>query len=196
MAFYVPTVGDQVPMRGNAVLRAFGRTLLRLGGGRFEGTIPNIPKMMIIVAPHTSNWDFVVGVSAKFALGIRASFLGKDTLFRGPLGVFMRWLGGIPVYRHAPRNVVEATVAHVSAHDRIVLVLSPEGTRKKLPAWRTGFHYVAVGAGLPILPAALDFSTRTVRFFPLYHPTERAEDNLAALGALYDARMAYRPEQY
>ena len=74
--------------------------------------------------------------------------------------------------------------------------ISPEGTRKKLPAWRTGFHYVATGAGLPILPAALDFSTRTVRFFPLYHPTERAEDNLAALGALYDARMAYRPEQY
>ena len=196
MAFYVPTVGDQVPMRGNAVLRAFGRTLLRLGGWRFEGTIPNIPKMMIIVAPHTSNWDFVVGVAAKFALGIRASFLGKDTLFRGPLGAFMRWLGGIPVYRHAPRNAVEATVAHVQAHARIVLVLSPEGTRKKLPAWRTGFHYVATGAGLPILPAALDFSTRTVRFFPLYHPTARVEENLAALGALYDARMAYRPEQY
>ncbi|MCX5756317.1 MAG: lysophospholipid acyltransferase family protein [Gemmatimonadetes bacterium] len=196
MTWYVPVVGDQVPQRGNARTRALGRWALRLIGWTIEGEIPNIPKFMIIVAPHTSNWDFPVGVAVKFALGIRATFLGKHTLFRWPLGVVMRWLGGVPVFRHAPRNVVEQTVDHLNHAERVVIVLSPEGTRKKLPAWRTGFHYVARGAQLPILPAALDFSTKTVRFYPLYHPTDSVETNLAELGRHFKASMACHPEQY
>jgi 1-acyl-sn-glycerol-3-phosphate acyltransferase len=196
MTWSVPVVGDQVPQRGNALSRALGRWTLRLIGWTIEGEIPNIPKFMIIVAPHTSNWDFPVGVAAKFALGIRATFLGKHTLFRWPLGVVMRWLGGVPVFRHAPRNVVEQTVDHLNHAKRVVIVLSPEGTRRKLPAWRTGFHYVARGANLPILPAALDFSTKTVRFYPLYHPTDSVETNLTELGRHFAASMAYHPEQY
>ncbi len=193
---HYPAVGDQLPRRGNALSAFLGRLAMRLAGWRFEGEIPNLPKLVFIVAPHTSNWDFLVGVSAMFALGIRVTFLGKDTLFRWPLGALMRWLGGIPVYRHAPRNVVEQTVDHVRRHDRIALGLSPEGTRRKLPAWRTGFHFVARGAEMPIVPVALDYSRRVVRFFPLHQPAESVDDDLAVLGALYDARMAYRPEQY
>lgn len=196
MMVAVPAVGPSVPRSGNPITRGLARLALRLIGWRIEGEFPDLPKLMIIVAPHTSNWDFVVGVLVKAALGVRASFLGKDTLFRGPLGLFMRWLGGIPVYRHAPRNVVDQTVAFVAAHDRIVLVLSPEGTRKKLPAWRSGFHYVARGAGLPILPAALDYSTRTARLFPLHQARETVDEDLAALTPLFHARMAFRPEQY
>lgn len=196
MMIAVPAVGPSVPRSGTPFTRGLARLALRAIGWRIEGQFPDIPKFMIIVAPHTSNWDFVVGILVKAALGVRASFLGKDTLFRGPLGLLMRWLGGIPVYRHAPRNVVEQTVAFVQAHDRIVLVLSPEGTRKKLPAWRSGFHYVARGAGLPILPAALDYSTRTARLFPLYEARATVDEDLAALTPLFNARMAYRPEQY
>jgi len=196
MTWYVPTLGDQVPRRGNAFSRALGRLAMRAAGWRFDGAFPNVPKAVVIVAPHTSNWDFPVGVAAKFALGIRATFLGKDTLFRWPFGIVMRWLGGIPVFRHAPRNVVEQTIDHIARHDRVLLVLSPEGTRRKLPAWRTGFHYVARGAGVPIVPAALDYSTRTVRFFPVHEPAETVEADLAALGSHFNATMAYHPEQY
>ena len=196
MTWYVPAVGELTPQRGNAFSRGLARLAMRAIGWRFAGEIPNLSKMMIIVAPHTSNWDFPVGVTAKFALGIRASFLGKDTLFRWPFGVVMRWLGGIPVFRHAPRNVVEQTIDHVNRHERIVLVVAPEGTRRKLAAWRSGFHYVALGTGIPILPAALDFSTKTVRFFPIHQPAPDLETDLKELGRHFNAGMAYHPSQY
>ena len=196
MTWYVPTLGDQVPHRGNACSRWFGRTCMRLIGWRFAGEIPNLPKFVIIVAPHTSNWDFPIGIFAQFALGFRGTFLGKDTLFRWPLGLVMRWLGGIPVFRHAPGNVVEQTIDHFRRHDRVLLVLSPEGTRKKRPVWRTGFHYVARGAEVPILPVSLDYSTRTVRFFPLHHTAATVAEDLQELGRHFNATMAFYPAQY
>lgn len=196
MATQVPPVGPEVPTRGNPFSRAFGRFALWLAGWRFEGDIPNRAKLLFVVAPHTSNWDFVVGILAVFALDIRVSFLGKHTLFRGPLGWVMRFLGGIPVVRHARGNVVEQTVDLIHSRPRIALGLSPEGTRRKLPRWRTGFHYVARGAGIPIVPVALDYSTRTIRLFPLHAAGESVEDDLAQLGGLFHPRMARHPAQY
>lgn len=196
MAWHVPAIGDQLEHRGNAFSATLARWLMRVAGWRFEGDLPNVPKLVFIVAPHTSNWDFLVCVVAMFAMGIRVTFLGKDTLFRGPLGMIMRWLGGVPVFRHAPRNVVEQTIDHIRAAPRIALGLSPEGTRKKLPAWRTGFHYVARGADVPIVPVALDYSTRTVRIFPQHRAADSVDDDLRVLGALFSARMAFRPDNY
>jgi 1-acyl-sn-glycerol-3-phosphate acyltransferase len=169
---------------------------LRLAGWRFAGEIPNRPKLVFIVAPHTSNWDFVVGIAAVFALGLRVTFLGKHTLFRQPLGIVMRWLGGIPVVRHSRQNVVEQTVHLIGEMPRVALGLSPEGTRRKLPRWRSGFHYVARGAGIPIAPVAFDYSTRTIRFFPLHRPSESVDEDLRVLGLLFDSRMARIPAQY
>jgi 1-acyl-sn-glycerol-3-phosphate acyltransferase len=169
---------------------------LRLAGWKFEGEIPNRAKILFVVAPHTSNWDFVVGILAVFALGIRASFLGKHTLFRGPLGLLMRYLGGIPVVRHARGNVVDQTVELIRTMPRIALGLSPEGTRRKLPRWRTGFHYVARGAGIPIVPVALDYSAKTIRLYPLHFAADSADADLAELGKLFHARMARHPAQY
>jgi 1-acyl-sn-glycerol-3-phosphate acyltransferase len=196
MSMYVPQLGDRVPQRTGPLLRAFGRVAMRAGGWRLEGAIPNLPKLMFVVAPHTSNWDFVIAILAVFAMGLRPTFLGKHTLFRWPLGLLMRWLGGVPVFRHAPRNVVDQTVDHINRVDKVALGLSPEGTRKKLAAWRTGFHYVARGAGIPIVPVALDYSTRTVRFFPIYQPADTVEADVAALGPLFSAGMARYPAQY
>ena len=196
MSSPAPVLGGEVPRDGNRVSRALGRWSLRATGWKIAGELPNLPKFMIVVAPHTSNWDFAVAVATKLTLGLRVTFLGKHTLFRWPLGVFMRWLGGRPVFRHAPRNVVEQTVDYINQSEKIVIALSPEGTRRKLPAWRTGFHYVAVGGHLPIVPAALDYSTRTVRFFPVFHPTDRVESNIAELQRNYSAAMACHPEQY
>lgn len=192
----VPPPGDRLPTRGNAMSRWLGRAALGVAGWRIEGAIPNRPRLLVIVAPHTSNWDFAVGIAAMFALGVQVTFLGKDTLFRWPLGGVMRWLGGFPVDRHAPHNVVEQTVRLIRSRERVVVGLSPEGTRRKLPAWRTGYYFVARGAGVPIVPVAFDYPARAIRIFAPHQPAETVEQDLAELGQLFEARMARYPAQY
>lgn len=196
MSSPVPALPSLVPSRGNTVTRAVARGAMRLTGWRFEGNLPNLPQMVVIVAPHTSNWDFFVGVMAMFALGFRGTFLGKHTIFWWPLGIVMRWLGGIPVDRSTPHNVVEQVTAHFAARPSMVLALSPEGTRKKLPAWRTGFYHVAVRAGVKIVPVAFDFPYRTIRIFPAFAPTGEQGDDLSVLRENFRAEMAYHPDQY
>ena len=170
---------------------------MRLTGWSFTGEgIPDVPKFVLIVAPHTSNWDFPIGIMAMYALGIRGTFLGKDTLFRFPLGILMRWLGGFPVDRSAKSDVVTQTVGLVHRLDRVIVVVAPEGTRKLTPRWRSGFYWIAEKAGIPILPVAFDFSTRSVHLFPLFDPTGDQEGDIARLRALYRPEQARYPEKY
>jgi 1-acyl-sn-glycerol-3-phosphate acyltransferase len=192
----VPTLGANVPQRGNAFSRWIGRLGLVLLRFRFEGPVPNVQRLVMIVAPHTSNWDFLVGLFAKLALGLRARFIGKHTLFRGPFGAFLRWLGGIPVDRNAPGGIVESAIEALRTADKLYLVIAPEGTRKKVPAWRSGFYRIARGAGVPILPVAFDYGKRRVRFAPLFEPSGDYEADLPTLRSCFDAGMAYRPENY
>ncbi|HSN21178.1 MAG TPA: lysophospholipid acyltransferase family protein [Usitatibacter sp.] len=178
-----PTLGGAVPRRGNAALAASGRAVLRLLGWRIEGDIPDIPKMVIAVAPHTSNWDFVVGVAAMFALDLRLSFLGKHTLFRGPFGALFRWMGGIPVDRSSPQGVVAECVRAFAACERRVLAIAPQGTRKGSGRFRSGFLHIARGAGVPVVLAALDYGSRRVRIGPVMHPSADVEADLARVEA-------------
>ena len=126
-----PPVGDLLPRRGNLISKAIARLMMLASGWRFEGALPNLKQFVLIVAPHTSNWDFLIGIMAMFALGIRATFLGKDTLFKAPFGFVFRWIGGVPVDRQSPHNVVEQMIGHLKNRDRMILAISPEGTRKK-----------------------------------------------------------------
>jgi len=192
----VPILGPRVPARGNAFSHGLALLVMRLTGWRFEGDFPDLPKFVLIVAPHTSNWDFLIGVMAMFALGLRGTFLGKHTLFRWPFGVAMRWLGGVPVNRSAANDVVRQTVGYFQRREQMVLALSPEGTRKKLPAWRTGFYHVARGAGVPIVPVAFDFPRRCITIFAPFITTGDQDADLAVLGAHFEARMARKPENY
>ena len=171
---------------------AGGRLVLRLFGWRFSGAIPDVEKAVIIVGPHTSNVDFFVGVAAMFALGVRVVFLGKHTLFFWPLGMVMRWLGGVPVDRRAPSGVVDATVALFEARDRMILALAPEGTRSPVARWKTGFYHVARKAGVPIVPVALDYRNRTVRLGPRFEPTGDLEADMARLGEYYSDAAGLR----
>lgn len=196
MSNEVQPLGDLAPSRGNAISRFLAGVARRLTGWRIEGALPNLPKFVIIVAPHTSNWDFMVGLMAMFSIGIRGGFFGKHTLFRGPMGWAMRWLGGIPVIRTASHNKVDHAVQYFSESTRFVLALSPEGTRKKLPAWRTGFYYVAKGAGVPIVPVAFDYSERVVRIFAPVVPSGEKDADFAHILSLFSARMAKYPAQY
>jgi 1-acyl-sn-glycerol-3-phosphate acyltransferase len=180
-----PEPGPSVPRTGGALTRAFGRLAMRVLGWRLEGGMPDLPKFVIIVAPHTSNWDFPVGVAAKMALRLQVTFLGKNSLFRFPLGIIMRALGGMPVDRSASNALVSGIVAEFARRDQLVLVVAPEGTRKKVDRWKTGFYHIARGANLPIVPVALDWGKRAVRIGEPFTTTGNIDADIATLQSFY-----------
>ena len=192
----VLVLGPNVPQRGNAFSRLVGRLGFGLLRFHFEGSIPDLPRLVIIVAPHTSNWDFVNGLFGKLALGLRLRFIAKHTLFRGPFGWFLHWLGGIPVDRKAPGGIVESAVQALCDAEKLYMVLTPEGTRKKTREWKSGFYRIAYGAGVPILPVAFDYRKRAIIFEPLFEPTGDYTADLGVLRNRFEAAMAYRPENY
>jgi 1-acyl-sn-glycerol-3-phosphate acyltransferase len=192
----IPELGSRVQRAHGRFAAAVGRFMMGIRGWRVEGSIPDVPRMVLIVAPHTSNWDFLTGLWVKLALRMGARFIGKHTLFRWPLGVVMRWLGGVPVDRSAAAGFVEETTRVMRESDRMTLVLAPEGTRKRTDRWKSGFYRIAVAAGVPILLAGLDYSRKVVFFGPLIHPTGDYEKDLAKIQSHYDARMALKPENY
>lgn len=192
----LPPVGDQVDRRGNVISNAIAVLLLTLTGWRFEGQLPNLRKFVIIVAPHTSNWDFPIGVMAMFALGIRGTFLGKDSLFKPPFGFLFRWLGGVPVDRSSKNNVVDQTIAYFEKRERMILALSPEGTRKRIEKWKTGFYWVAVGAKVPIVPVAFDFPRKRYVINAPQEMTGDPERDIPHLRSFFKASQACRPAQY
>jgi 1-acyl-sn-glycerol-3-phosphate acyltransferase len=172
----LPTLGDNVPQRGNAFSRWLGRSVLRLLGWRVEGELPNLPKMVLIGASHTSNVDALYTFATLIGLGLRASTMIKDTAFRAPLGGLLRWLGAIPVDRKRAGGVIGQSIAAFQSNSRLVLLLAPEGTRHATAEFKAGFHRVAKGAEVPIVPAAIDYPRRRIIFGePL-----TATDDLAA----------------
>jgi 1-acyl-sn-glycerol-3-phosphate acyltransferase len=169
---------------------------MSLNGWKFDGGVPDEPKFVIIVAPHTSNWDFIVGVAALFAIGFNISFLGKHTLFKWPLGIFMRWLGGIPVERSERRDRVAESVAAFNANDQLILAIAPEGTRKLVAKWKTGFYHVADGAHVPIVPVAFDYGTKTVRLGAPFRTTGNIEADMPELKKFFVGVVARHPENF
>ena len=181
----LPHVGEQVPRSGGPIGKAIGSFILRLLGWRVEGDIPDHARMVVIVAPHTSNWDFPVGLAARYALRLDASWLGKHTLFRAPFGWIMRRWGGIPVDRSSSHDVVAQTIDSFATRRRVFLVIAPEGTRKQVDRWRTGFWHIAKGAGVPILPIVFDWGSRVIRIQPAFIPRENVDQDLAELQSKY-----------
>ena len=181
----LPIVGASVPRRGSAPVRAFGRALLALLRWRVEGEVPDLSKFVIAVAPHTSNWDFVVGMAVMFALDLRITFIGKHTLFRWPLAPLLRWMGGIPVDRSSPHGVVGDAVRSFEGVRERVIAIAPEGTRRRVERFRSGFLHIARGARVPVLLAALDYEARCVRFGPLLQPGPDVEQELRRVEAYF-----------
>ena len=165
--------------------QALGRAYLRLAGWRIEGTFPADPKFVAIVAPHTSNWDFPLGVAVFFAVELRVSWLAKHTMFIPPFKKCLRWLGGIPVNRSASHGVVGECVRAFAAVPALMLALTPEGTRKGVSQWKSGFYLIAAKAGVPILPVGFDYRERVVRLMPLFQPSGNLEQDLPLIQALF-----------
>lgn len=152
-----------VQLRGSA----FALALLRLAGWRLQFKGLPARQGVIIVYPHTSNWDFILGIVTKWAVGIPATFWGKDSLFKWPLvGRWMRWVGGIPIDRGASRGIVGQmgdALKVAKAEDRFMwLALSPEGTRSYADAWRSGFYHVTLAAQVPLGLVGFDYANRVV----------------------------------
>jgi 1-acyl-sn-glycerol-3-phosphate acyltransferase len=169
---------------------------LALFGWRIIGEFPAARQFVLIVAPHTSNWDFPLCMLTMFATGLRVNWLGKHSIFFFPGAPILRWLGGEPIDRGVRAGTVEQSIARFARSEQYILGVSPEGTRRAAPEWRTGFHRIAVGAGVPIVPAALDYRRRVVEFMPAVVPTADMAGDIAGLRRLFSSTMAHHPRQF
>ena len=175
----------RMPQHAQNVGRRLVAWLLRRCGWRLQGGFPDVARLVVIAAPHSSWWDGVWGLLFKIALGADLAFMGKRELFRGPLGWLLRRLGGIPIERAAAHGLVAQMAARLRANPQLWLGLAPEGTRKQVREWRSGFWHIARAAGVPILPIAFDYPSRTITVGALFEPGADLARDLAALRAFY-----------
>lgn len=193
--FHKVDLGTQLPRRGNRVLRWVASFLCILTGWRFQGVVPDRKKLMIVGAPHTSNWDGVLAVLTLFGLGLDIRWMVKNDIFVPPFKRFLRWLGAVPVDRKAAQNVVRQVVDHYNEREHFLLVIAPEGTRRKVERWKTGFYRIALGAGVPIALAYGDYERRVVGFGPVIEPTGDIEADMERIYAFYDTITPRHPER-
>lgn len=191
-----PYLPPETPQVKSWWRRGVGQLVLRLFGWRIEGNLPNLRKFVLIVAPHTSNWDFIIGFMVYLALQLETIWLAKHTALRGPLGPLGRYFGGVAIDRTRAGNVVQAYIDEFAKRDRMVLTLTPEGTRSRVSDWKRGFHHVARGAGVPIVPVALDFSRRRAVLGGPIFPTDDYAADLARIKPFFKAEMAKDPSKY
>ena len=180
-----PAMPPNAPRNGNAFSRALGRSILRLGGWRIVGQFADIPRMVVIVAPHSSAWDAIWGLAAKLAMGVDITFLAKAELFRGPIGWLLRALGGRPVNRSRAHGAVEQAVATLRGRERRWLVLAPEGTRRRVEHWKSGFWHIARAADVPVFCAWLHYPDKTIGLGEAFTMTDDAAADMARIRAYY-----------
>lgn len=168
-----------------------------LMGWKYEGMFPSeLKKYVVIAAPHTSWLDFPIAILARNASGEKINFIGKNSLFKGPFGWMFKALGGAPVDRSKSNNLVDAIVDIFNSREQFRLGLSPEGTRKKVEKWKTGFYYIAKGAEVPIVMATLDFGNKRIKISEPFYPTEDREKDFEYFHSFYEGVQGKHPELF
>ena len=175
--------------------RPVGRAWLKLFGWRVEGDMPDLPKFVVVGAPHTSNWDLPFALAVGLHYGLRIHWMGKDSIFKWPFGGLMRWMGGIPVDRSKANNAVQQMVDTFAAQEHFVVVIPPEGTRGKVTRWKTGFYHIAVGAKVPIVLCFLDYKRKAGGVARVFQPTGNLETDLIEIQALYATFTGRHPNR-
>jgi len=181
----LPRVPPNAPQFPPTWIASLCRAILRLFGWRMTGELPDIPKLVAIAAPHSTNWDLILGVLFKVGLRLDIRFIGKREAFVWPLGPVLRAFGGIPIDRSAAHGVVGEIRREFESRDRFWFALAPEGTRKKVVKWKSGFWHIARDAGVPILPVYFHYPEKTIGLGPLFHPTGDAAADMARIREFY-----------
>ncbi len=179
-------------------MKLFARFFLyRTLGWKTVGAFPKeLKKYLIIAAPHTHWLDFPLGIAVKWAEGAPVNYIGKASLFKPPFGFVFRGLGGTPVDRVKSNNRVDAIVDIFNSKNNFVLALSPEGTRKKVDKWKTGFYYIAKGANIPIVMATLDFKKKEVKISEPYYLTDNMKEDFNFFHKYYEGAQGKIPENF
>ena len=164
------------------MIRFLCRLILKIWGFKQTGTYPaDIKKKLYIVYPHTSNWDFPLGILLKGAIPMDVNYVAKDSLFKWPYGWLFRALGGIPVDRKKRTNFVDNMVALYNKYDRLSFAIAPEGTRKKVDKWKTGFYYIALQAGIPLIFVKFDYKNKEAHFSLPFYPSGNYEEDMKVI---------------
>jgi len=182
----------------NTLLRWLSVVFLRLTGWQVVGKLPaDAAKSVLIAAPHTSNWDLPYTLMVAFALRLNVYWMGKTSLFKPPFRGLMMWLGGIPVDRGQSNNLVAASsAAIIQAAGPLQLIVPPEGTRSGTRYWKTGFYYIAAGAGVPIVMAYLDYDKKIGGLGPVFQTTGDIAADMLAIKAFYAGVKGKNPNQF
>lgn len=168
---------------------------MRLAGWHVEGKLPDLPKYLIIGAPHTSNWDFLLFLGVIFRLKANVKYMGKAELFRGPLGWFFYWCGGIPVDRKKSTGLVEQMVEACNKSERFILTIAPEGTRHGVKEWKRGFYHIAKGAGIPLVMAKVDSKKKAMLVGDIYYLTGDIEADMKAIQDRFKGLVGINPRK-
>jgi len=183
-------------LKANNMLSKLSAFLLRLFGWRIEGRYPyELPKVMVIVVPHTSNWDFPLGILVRSVLKMDIRFIGKSGLFKPPFGWFFRWLGGYPVERTRSTNFVQMMVDIYKKEPRFHTVIAPEGTRKRVDKLKTGFYHIAVGGGAAIAMCRFDWERKVVEFREPFFPTGNMKADFKVIDGYFRGVKGKNPAQ-
>lgn len=177
------------------LLRLLSNTLMWLAGWRVEGKLPDLPKYLIIGAPHTSNWDFLLFLGVIFRLKANVKYMGKAELFRSPIGWFFYWSGGIPVDRKKSTGLVEQMVEACNTSDRFILTIAPEGTRHGVKEWKRGFYHIAKGAGIPLVMAKVDSKKKAMLVGDIYYLTDDIEADMKAIQDRFKGLVGINPRK-
>jgi 1-acyl-sn-glycerol-3-phosphate acyltransferase len=181
----LPAVPAQAPALNSRFWPWLMRSLLKLSGWRLLGQLPDVPKLILIGAPHSSYWDGVWGLMMKIGLGININIMIKREVLEGPLGVILRPIGMIPINRSAALNVVGQMVKRFQEHERMWLGITPEGTRKRVKQWKSGFLRIAREANVPIQTLFIDYPSKTFTLGPLVQASDDPDADMATIRALF-----------
>ena len=186
---------DPTPTLLSRIVRRILLWFYQTRGWTAVGAPPQDRRCVILAAPHTSNWDFINFLGLTNALGIKTHFMGKSSLFRWPMGRFMRDMGGVAIDRTASRNYVEATIAEFARRKEFMLVIAAEGTRSAVTQWRTGFYHIALGAGVPLVLGYVDYAKKIGGHGPAFMPTGDYEADMRHIVDFYADKTARHPER-